>query len=413
MYMKEFSTTSPSNQFNFKKHLKVLLFAITISSFLFTGCKKDIQSGEPLPPDSKSVANLLPGVPVQLRAPLGKYRVISPLADFKKQQPTYTELLKFDPHYRQMVLQALKVSESSCNDNTNLSQWLDSQLGDWNREVIYYAVNTAMLDLPTYYSLVFENSSSGQYFGQRGEYTKTLNKTFENLNRFWNIDSRNLVLVAMHGNMLADKEKVYKTYVSVYDLEPADALYYTNLVSTLLNVFPQYRKGNHPIFTFNAFAQSSFFFPPVGIIPAKIVMGDGIMEGYTAIGYGDVAPQAILAHEYGHQIQFQLGVFGEVASPEATRRTELMADAYSAYFLSHARGETMQWKRVKQFLQVFFNIGDCATTSNGHHGTPNQRMAAAQWAYEVANNAQKQGHILTSQAFTALFDAALPQILAH
>ena len=73
----------------------------------------------------------------------------------------------------------------------------------------------------------------------------------------------------------------------------------------------------------------------------------------------------------------------------------------------------MQWKRVKQFLQVFFNIGDCQTTSDGHHGTPNQSMAAAEWAYQVADSAQKQGHILTSQDFTAMFDAALPQILAH
>ncbi len=396
-----------------RDHFRLIFVSLTIFAFLFTGCKKEMHSSEPLSPMTKSFSELLPGLPSQVQAPSGKYRIVSPWAEFQKVQPKYTELLKMDPQYRQMVLNALKVSETTCNDNTNLSQWLDGQLADWNKEVINYARNTAMLDLPTYYSLVFENSSSGQYFGQRGEYTHTITKTFKNLNRFWNIDSRSLILAAMHGNMLADKEKVYKTFVLVFELEAADALFYTNLVSTLLKVFPQYRNGTHPIFTFNAFAQSSFYYPPVGVIPAKIVMGDGIMEGYTAIGYGDVAPQAILAHEYGHQIQFQLGVFGDESSPEATRRTELMADAYSAYFLSHARGESMQWKRVKQFLQVFFNIGDCAFTSNGHHGTPNQRMASAQWAYEVANNAQKQGHILTSQEFTAMFDAALPQILAH
>jgi hypothetical protein len=35
-------------------------------------------------------------------------------------------------------------------------------------------------------------------------------------------------------------------------------------------------------------------------------------------------------------------------------------------------------------------------------------MAAADWGYAVANDAQKQRHILTSQEFTALFEAQLP-----
>ena len=191
------------------------------------------------------------------------------------------------------------------------------------------------------------------------------------------------------------------------------AEFYADLIIRLLKIVPQYRNGNHPIFTFNAFAQSSFTYPPVGVIPPKIVMGDGIVDAYNAIGYGDVASQAILAHEYGHQIQFQLNLFGSEDSPEATRRTELMADSYSSYYLSHSRGASMQWKRVRQFLQVFLNIGDCGFTSNGHHGTPTQRLAAAEWGYSVADNAQKQGHILTSQNFTALFEAQLPTLVRY
>jgi predicted metalloprotease len=141
-------------------------------------------------------------------------------------------------------------------------------------------------------------------------------------------------------------------------------------------------------------------------------MGDGILEAYSALGFEDVAPQAILAHEFGHHIQFQLGLFPAVRTPEGTRRTELMADAYSAYYLSHSRGATMQWKRVQKFLEVFFNIGDCGFASNGHHGTPLQRMAAAEWGYEVANSAKKQGKILTSEEFTILFEAKLPEFVA-
>ena len=38
-------------------------------------------------------------------------------------------------------------------------------------------------------------------------------------------------------------------------------------------------------------------------------------------------------------------------------------------------------------------------------------MVAAEWEYNLANDAQKQEHILTAEEFTILFDSALPGIL--
>jgi hypothetical protein len=313
-----------------------------------------------------------------------------------------------------MVRRAVNaIAPTTCNDNTALNQWLGQQLTDWDNDIFFFAIVTGMLDFPTYDALLFENSSANQYNGVNGEYTQRVNKTFKDLKRFWNIQSDGIISAGMHGSMLRKRDKVIRIDMILYGDSPSVAAFYADLIISLLHDVPQYRNGDHPIFTFNSFAQSSFYFSSYGIVPAKIIMGDGIMQAFTGIGYDDVAPQAILAHEYGHQIQFQLGVFGGISSPEATRRTELMADAYSAYYLSHARGASMQWKRVKQFLQVFFNIGDCQFTSDGHHGTPTQRMAAAEWAYSVANDAQKQGHILTSQEFTALFEVQLTEILTH
>jgi hypothetical protein len=315
------------------------------------------------------------------------------------------------PEYRDIIRKTLKLEESTCNDNTASSQWLDQQLADWNSTIINYVVTTAMLDLPTYDALIFENSSANQRFGSSGQYTQRLTKAFKDLKRFWNIDSENIVLAAMHGTMLTDRTRILRTYKAGFGLDDASANYYADFVLAIVDAYPQLRGGDHPIFTFNAFAQSSFSFPPYGVIPDKIIMGDGILDAFAAIGYADVAPQAILAHEFGHHIQFDLNLFGDEAGPEATRRTELMADAYSAYYLSHARGASMQWKRVQLFLNVFFNIGDCSFTSDGHHGTPTQRMAAAKWGYEVANEAQKQGHILTAQEFTRMFEAQLPRLI--
>ncbi|GAA0881284.1 hypothetical protein GCM10009119_42540 [Algoriphagus jejuensis] len=317
-----------------------------------------------------------------------------------------------DTYYREMVRRAVGAVEPTECGTTNLDYWLDEQLADWDGSVFNFAIFSGMLDFPTYDALLFENSSQGQYFGKNGEYSQRMAKTFKDLKRFWNIQSDKMVLAAMHGNMLQDRDKLIRIDQILYGDDLATAEFWADLILEYMAAYPQYQNGEHPIFTLNAFAQSSFFFPPVGIIPDKIVMGDGILEAYKGLGFDDVAPQAILAHEFGHQIQFQLDLFDPISSPEGTRRTELMADAYSAYYLSHARGATMQWKRVKLFLEVFFNIGDCGFTSNGHHGTPLQRMAAAEWGYNVANKAKKQGHILSPLEFAAMFDTKLPELVA-
>jgi hypothetical protein len=89
-----------------------------------------------------------------------------------------------------------------------------------------------------------------------------------------------------------------------------------------------------------------------------------------------------------------------------------MADAMSAYFLTHKRGMTMNRHRVTEFLGAFYQIGDCGFTSPGHHGTPNQRMKAAQFGFDVADSAQKQGHILSSEEFYRLFVAGYANIIA-
>lgn len=386
----------------FKKGYKPYLAILAMFFFLLTGCEIEPNSPNDLS-DADSFSAKLPQLPE------GFESRANPILNLGSENAREKALaLTTDPQFREMVRRA--VEETECDSNTDLSLWLDGELADWDLNMLFFAIFSGMLDFPTYDALLFENSSEGQYFGINGEYTKQVTKAFKDLKRFWNIESSDIVLAAMHGNMLLDREKVIRVDKILYGDDQATAEYWADLFLEYLDFYPAYRNGDHPIFTFNAFAVNSFPFGTLNI-PDKIIMGDGVMDGYAALGFGDVAPQAILAHEFGHHIQYQLDLFGP-DTPEATRRTELMADAYSAYYLSHARGATMQWKRVEQFLEVFFNIGDCGFTSSGHHGTPLQRMAAARWGYDVANNAKKQGHILTAEEFTAMFEAKLPELVA-
>ena len=173
--------------------------------------------------------------------------------------------------------------------------------------------------------------------------------------------------------------------------------------------------GNNPLFTLNAFAFTAEGDPDplVHGLPDKLVFGDGILDALDYLGIGEVGSRAVMGHEFGHHVQYEDKLFDSpLTGPEATRRTELMADAFGTYFATHARGLALNTKRVLQAEQTSYNVGDCQFTSAGHHGTPNQRMRTATWAADLANAARPQGAILPSLKFADLFEQKLPELVA-
>jgi hypothetical protein len=404
--------------------IRPLMLLLIVTSFLsLSACKKDIKTNNSLALNQQPTENIASVNPatlssIELQARL---RRLKPLPEFSSKK-TFEEISPLllamnQESYRSMVERMTTAIEPTpCNSNTSLNQWLSQELLHWDQDVINNAAITYMFELPAIYEYFFSTGSANQEFGLNGVYTQILTKTFKDLKRFWNIQSDDIALIAMHGSVLRDKAKLMQVYTVVFGLSTTDAEYYADLVLQLLHTYPQYRNGDHPIFSFNGIAAPKFNLPSYGVVPYRVILGDGVLDGYTAIGYGDVAPQALIAHEYGHILQYMLGLIRNITdidSPETSRRIELMADAFSAYYLSHARGAAMQWKRVKQFLQVTYNAGDCDFTSLHHHGTPTQRMAAADWAFTLASNTQKQGRILSVQEFIALFNAHFSEIIMH
>ena len=303
---------------------------------------------------------------------------------------------------------ARAVTPTTCSSSTPVLNWFRAEFAefeDGEPELFEILFTNNLADLiPTYDALVFQTDATPQYFGYNGEYTNVLRRTHRDAKRFWDIFSDDIQLIGMHGTMVQDVARSAAVYASPlvfnFPANVAQALAEENREALLASEVLD--GGNHPLFSFNAFAFSG---PEFGI-PDKIIMGDGILEGYRVVGLADIAPQGVYAHEFAHHIQFENGYFNDPipgsATPDAaeqTRYTELMADAMSAYFLTHKRGAAANRHRVEQFLQVFFQIGDCAFTNPGHHGTPLQRMAAAQFGFQVADEARKQGHILTSEEF--------------
>jgi hypothetical protein len=322
-----------------------------------------------------------------------------------------------DQYLAELARRAINPDDYVCPPSTPVVAWYISAVTEVIVEepaIFDLLYNQLLADLiPTYEAIYLATDDTPQYFGYNGEFTDAMLRTDKDVRRFWDIYSDDIQLIGMHGSMLMDVPRTAAAYSFIFGLPPALATFYATLVRDALVASQTLNGGDHPLFSFNAFA----FTTNGGPFPDKIVMGDGMLAGLAAMGFGDVAPQAIFAHEFAHHIQFENGYFSDPYATdgdpeERTRYTELMADAMSAFYLTHKRGGSMNRKRVEQFLEIFFQIGDCAFSNPGHHGTPNQRMESARFGFDLADQNMKKGHILTSEQVHALFVAAYPDLIA-
>lgn len=260
------------------------------------------------------------------------------------------------------------------------------------------------LDLNFIHAYFIDNEE--QYFGPEGEDTQLMVKRQRELEKFWNMPDQILVK-GQHLETLNDREKIADVFemfgVDVNSREEAYAI--ADEILALNEMSPNLPEN--PFFATDGFASSN----------GTIVIGDGIVQWMAETGVDrDVVWTGILAHEWAHEIQFsnyeQWYPNGAAEDPaEDTRYTELEADFLAAYYMTHKRGATYNQKRAEQFFNLFFQIGDCGFSSPGHHGTPAQRMAAARLGFDLAAEAQKQGHILSQEDAHAYFVANIDTIL--
>ncbi|WP_223808828.1 neutral zinc metallopeptidase [Rufibacter hautae] len=255
------------------------------------------------------------------------------------------------------------------------------------------------------YSYFFDRGE--QYFGAGGEYTQLMTKRTRELEKFWNMPGE-IIVNGQHVATLENREALADVIEAFAEgvtsreqaYAIADVLLAENAKSPLL--------PESPYFSLDGFATP---------YDNLIVIGDGLVQMVSESGVdADIVWTGVLAHEWAHQIQFKnMGTWypnGAAADPaEDTRYTELEADFLAAYYMTHKRGATYNSKRVAQFFELFFQVGDCGFSSPTHHGTPLQRMAAAQLGFNLADNAQKQGHIMSIEEAHRYFVANVGKIV--
>ncbi len=121
--------------------------------------------------------------------------------------------------------------------------------------------------------------------------------------------------------------------------------------------------------TYNAISYSS----------GKIYYGYAIYYDAKSKG-GNIVNAMILAHEYGHQLQY---IFGLPSVYESTARpNELEADGFAGYYLRRPNGYNQtSFTQIAAAYEFAQSIGDYQTTSPGHHGTPPQRRSAVRLGF--------------------------------
>jgi len=101
---------------------------------------------------------------------------------------------------------------------------------------------------------------------------------------------------------------------------------------------------------------------------------------------------AVMAHEFAHLTQFK---HGSVNVNEPVRRMELHADFMAGWYL-RLRGQ-YAWTNLMPALRIFFDLGDYQFNAPQHHGTPAERLSAAQAGFNSGAPDAAQAYALGLQ----------------
>ena len=122
----------------------------------------------------------------------------------------------------------------------------------------------------------------------------------------------------------------------------------------------------------------------------------GSSQGYGK-AVGDFSVAYIVAHEYGHQVQDELGLFDKYGGQLPTMAFELQADCYAGTWANSAyKADRLDDGDVQEALDAALAVGDFDASSPGHHGTPEQREEAWQSGFDSGDPSSCDSYLTAS-----------------
>jgi uncharacterized protein len=128
---------------------------------------------------------------------------------------------------------------------------------------------------------------------------------------------------------------------------------------------------SNPNSTFNAISYSS----------RKIYYGEAIYK--AAKVKGQIVNAMVLAHEFGHQLQYTYNLPSK--DEKTARASELEADGMAGYYLRKPNGyNATSFNAIAAAYNFAASIGDNAVNSPNHHGSSAQRRSAVRLGFLLA-----------------------------
>ena len=238
------------------------------------------------------------------------------------------------------------------------------------------------------------SDKSPQVFGADGQYTSRATATIDKLRGFWDIESWNIQLVAWKGTDLGSQAKMAQTFS--LGLAPAKVKAAAALATQVLYELPVLQGGRNPLLTLNAFSA-----PADSLGGKRVALGDGLLDVVDTLGFDDVSVEAVVGHEYGHQVDFAHDNFPPNES------SEMGPDAYGGYFVAHAKGFGWNSRLQQEATYLDASIGDCFHS----HGTPAQRKAAGAWGEKQATSQGNPNRVVPSATMIDKFQQEYPKLM--
>jgi hypothetical protein len=119
--------------------------------------------------------------------------------------------------------------------------------------------------------------------------------------------------------------------------------------------------------------ESSAFYCPTD---DAIYLGEGFAQQILQ-GTGDFGVAYVLAHEYAHNVQQELGWYSAARQLNSVKPFELQADCMAgAWGNSVYRAGQLQPGDVQEAQRTAYAVGDFDLNNPQHHGTPEERLNA-------------------------------------
>lgn len=122
-----------------------------------------------------------------------------------------------------------------------------------------------------------------------------------------------------------------------------------------------------------------------------ILFGQNLMAQQLSKDPSGASVIAVMAHEFAHLLQFRHGVH------QPGKMTELHADFMAGWYLN-LRGR-FAWTNLMPTLKIFYELGDYQFNSPTHHGTPAERLQAAEGGFNSGATNAAQAYTLGAQIY--------------